>query len=122
MDYGCYEGESFKYGGYNVTNSDSNYDFGDWADILLYTILGIYDSLHGFPFCSVVALLAALVKTPDANPTYAWLSEQNIFDCSGFFEYDFHVEPDTTFGSSWLFAFGDNGYWMEGPPPDGGYI
>jgi len=108
--YGCWEGESFKYGGYNVQDFTPS-DFSPWADLLAEAMVGALGGVVGFPFSSALQLVKALGKTPEEEPTYTWLSKRNVYDVFGCFEYDFHVPPDTTFRHDWLFKFGANGAW-----------
>jgi len=132
-DYGCWEGESFMYGGYNVTDFEPG-DFDPWANLLALAIIEAFSLATGFPFSNVFTLVDALVDTEDTDPAYTWYAKNNVFDASGCFEYDFHVPADTTFGTSWWFEFGSGpvGSWTNGkgwrtrikdwhsppPPPD----
>ena len=114
-NYGCWEGESFMYGGYNIQDCVQG-DFEFWAFPIANALFTIFCTITGYPFDNIYALIDALVDTEDEDPIYTWYSNNNIWDVSGFFEYDFHVPANSTFTTSWWFEFGSGpvGSWTNG--------
>jgi len=107
IEYGCYEGESFRFGGWNTTDKQDDGDFNPWLLMLCEAIIDPFKLLPvvGHPIRSGLDLASDFFKTSESiDPVYTWDGDQ-IYDASGCFEYDFHVEYDTDFSLVWKFRF-----------------
>lgn len=114
VNYGCWLGESFKYGGWNTTEVNSTGDLEDWANILSTAIISlIIDPPYAnFPFFTGISMARAMgLIDEEPKPIYEWTG-RNIYNAAGSLEYDFHVEPNTEFKTTWCFSYDytPNGY------------
>jgi hypothetical protein len=107
IEYGCWEGESFMFGGWNVQEAEDPGDYTSWNDLLATLLLFPFFAfpVKQFPLVRADGLLSILCGIEeDIQPTFSWDGTQ-VYDASGCFEHDFHVEPDTSFSKIFWFRF-----------------
>jgi len=107
IEEGCWEGESFMFGGWNVEEAEYPGDYSDWSSLLATLLLFPFFAfpVKNFPVVRADGILSLLCEIEeDIQPTYAW-DGSNIFDASGCFEHDFHVYADTDFSKIFWFRF-----------------
>jgi hypothetical protein len=133
VEYGTWEGEAFRFGGWNVSDTSENGNFHPWADIICHALIIPFLSfpVFGFPLSNAITLAEILCGMEDPiDPVYRWDADQ-VYDASGCFEYDFHVEPYTDYSQVLYFKFSSTpgdpfvkkiGVRLEGtsspPPPE----
>ena len=104
---GSSEGDSFSFGGWNVQEAQYPGKYNSWTELLANLLLLPFFSfpVKHFPLFSPDALFSTLLEIEeDICPAYSWEGSQ-VYDASGCFENDFHVEPDTSFSRIYWFKF-----------------
>ncbi len=133
VEYGTWEGEAFRFGGWNVLDTLEDGDFHPWSDIIAHALIipFLMFPVFGFPVSKGITLAKILFRMDDPiDPVYSWDAER-VYDASGCFEYDFHVEPNTDYSKIMYFRFSSTpgdpfvkkiGIRLEGtsptPPPE----
>ena len=107
IEYGCRDGESFRYGGWNVEEAEKPGDYESWSQLLAAMLLFPFFAfpVKNFPLIRADSLLSALLGIEEEIiPEFTWDGSQ-IYDASGCLEHDFHVEPSTSFSKIFWFRF-----------------